>query len=126
MIMKSILRVINEAMMGAAKERVREELLRRSDRQLDDIGVSRELLLQGVKAWPWRVNATDGANATLVQDLQAVTVESLSEREISRAIAELNRCSDVELRDLGLTRRDIPHAVRYGRPGHPNDLPRAA
>lgn len=126
MIMKSILRVINEAMMGAAKERVREELLRRSDRQLDDIGVSRELLLQGVKAWPWRVNATDGANATLVQDLQPVTVESLSEREISRAIAELNRCSDVELRDLGLTRRDIPHAVRYGRPGHPNDLPRAA
>ena len=43
-------------MMGVARGRVRRELLSRNDRLLNDIGVSRELLEQGVDAWPWKAN----------------------------------------------------------------------
>ncbi len=124
--MKSILQVINDAMMQAAKERVRGELLRRSDRQLEDIGVSRELLRRGAKAWPWRIAGNSSAVLAAAGQARPVVVESLSEREIARAIAELNQYTDSELHELNLTRRDIPHAVRYGRPDHPNDLQQAA
>ena len=37
------------------RRRSRRELLATSDRQLADMGFSRKLLEQGVKAWPWRV-----------------------------------------------------------------------
>lgn len=37
------------------RNRVRHELLMMSDRNLKDIGFSRELLEKGVSAWPWRV-----------------------------------------------------------------------
>lgn len=43
-------------MTGVARERVRRELLSRNDRLLNDIGVSRKLLDQGVDAWPWEAN----------------------------------------------------------------------
>ena len=124
--MKSIIHVINDAMMQAARERVRSELLRRSDRQLEDIGVSRELLQRGARAWPWRVSGVGGAALAAAGQEQSITVESLSETEIARAIAELNQYTDSELHELNLTRRDIPHAVRHGRPDHPNDLQQAA
>lgn len=37
------------------QQRVRNELLAMSDRQLTDLGYSRELLRQGVDYWPWRL-----------------------------------------------------------------------
>lgn len=37
-----------------ARDRVRREFLARDDRFLDDVGVSRELLEQGLAAWPWK------------------------------------------------------------------------
>lgn len=40
------------------QHRVRNELLAMSDRQLTDIGYSRELLRQGVDYWPWRLEKT--------------------------------------------------------------------
>lgn len=40
------------------KHRVRNELLAMSDRQLLDIGYSRDLLRQGVDFWPWRLEKT--------------------------------------------------------------------
>jgi uncharacterized protein YjiS (DUF1127 family) len=41
---------------------------------------------------------------------------SAEEREIRQAIRELGAYSDRELNELGLTRAEIPHVVRYGRP----------
>ena len=42
----------------AGRRRARRALLAKSDHLLADMGFSRELLEQGVKAWPWLV-ATD-------------------------------------------------------------------
>lgn len=42
-------------MNNAARNRLRNDLLARNDRLLEDIGVSRELLEEGVGAFPWRV-----------------------------------------------------------------------
>lgn len=40
--------------------------------------------------------------------------------EVQQAIRELQQLSDAELWDLGISRSEIPHAVRYGRPGSEN------
>lgn len=40
---------------------------------------------------------------------------SSKERKIHQAIKELNALSDHDLNDLGLSRSNIAHAVRYGR-----------
>lgn len=40
------------------QHRVRNELLAMSDRQLTDIGYSRDLLRKGVDFWPWRLEQT--------------------------------------------------------------------
>jgi hypothetical protein len=63
-------------------------------------GYSREALRRGIDAWPWR------------QPQEAKT----GEKEIRRAIHELNRLSDRELRELGLARSGIESAVRFGHP----------
>ena len=51
-------KVINKGFKGfvarVGRERVRREFLSRNDRYLDDIGVSRDLLEEGVDAWPWK------------------------------------------------------------------------
>ncbi len=50
----------------ASRRRARRTLLAKSDHLLADMGFSRELLEQGVKAWPWLVapDRTDGLAAT--------------------------------------------------------------
>ena len=45
---------IKEAFMVSGYSKTAKELLKLSERQLLDIGVSRELLLKGAKAYPWR------------------------------------------------------------------------
>ena len=40
----------------SARGLVRQELLSKDDRLLADIGISRELLEEGVGAWPWRID----------------------------------------------------------------------
>lgn len=49
----------------AARRRARRTLLRMNDRLLADMGVSRERLEQGVKAWPWRVEADSAGESTM-------------------------------------------------------------
>ena len=44
------------ARANSARGLVREELLLKDDRLLADIGISRELLEEGVAAWPWRID----------------------------------------------------------------------
>jgi len=43
-----------------------------SDRQLDDAGLSRELLNQGLKAWPWRVEETTSLDLAAVRKVSAI------------------------------------------------------
>ena len=87
-------------------ERARVEMLQLSDRLLEDIGVSRALLEQGVGAWPWRERSTDVS-----------AVDTKSPVNLNPAIAELRRYSDKELNELGVARGDIETVVAYGRDG---------
>jgi hypothetical protein len=52
--MKRIMHALTDALERSAQQRTREYLLGLSDRHLDDMGLSRELLKQGPNAWPWR------------------------------------------------------------------------
>ena len=61
--------------------RTRARLSHLNDRYLADIGISRELLEQGVRAWPWRT----AADADLLQSSHG----RLGESHDARAVAEL-------------------------------------
>ncbi len=101
----------------AGRVRARNSLLALDDRLLKDVGISRELLLQGVSAWPWREVKVETASAP--KQKKIVKVYSLvneKEQEIQQAIKELKSYSDRELADLGITRGDIEFVVRNGRP----------
>ena len=52
--LKRIMQSLTGALERSAQTRTREYLLGLSDRHLDDMGLSRELLKQGPNAWPWR------------------------------------------------------------------------
>lgn len=108
---KRMIAAIQYRLEVTARARTRRILLDRSDRFLEDVGISRELLEAGVHAWPWRV---DGS----VPPAEPVRE---SRRGLRKAIRELNAYSDRELADLGLARADIPRAVLYGRPGIDRD-----
>jgi len=55
-IVKKIASRYNSYMTTIARARTLEVLLNSSDRLLDDAGFSRDLLEQGVAAWPWRID----------------------------------------------------------------------
>jgi len=90
--------------MYLSKRRDRKLLLALDDRTLADISISRELLEEGVRAWPWTI-PSDSAYV-------AVTASSLRS-----AVRELESYSDAELADLGISRGGIKDAVMHGRPG---------
>lgn len=121
----SIFNVIKEKFLESSlrigKIRAREQLLTMSDRQLEDAGFSKQLLLQGVSAWPWRSEQTEAGSALKLAVVPAVGQVaqgsvSFDDRTIDRAIKELNSYSDRELAELGVTRNSIDEIVRYGRP----------
>ncbi len=115
----SIFSTIKNAFVMASvhngKVKARQELLRMSDRQLADFGFSRELLLEGVSAWPWREDSDEMVAAQSSVNGSAVK-PSHARQEIKQAVNELNSYSDRELAELGVTRHGIEEAVRYGRP----------
>lgn len=74
-----------------------------------------------MRAWPWLAPAEGLAPLTF-----ANLGRTLAEADYAAAIAELEACSDADLLDLGLTRGTIAEAVRHGRPGFPEEQPRAA
>jgi uncharacterized protein YjiS (DUF1127 family) len=86
------------------RRRDRKLLMRLDDRTLADINISRGLLDEGLKAWPWTVPTDEN------------TIRHESGR-IRRAIAELRSYSDAELADLGISRGTIVETVLHGRPG---------
>jgi uncharacterized protein YjiS (DUF1127 family) len=96
--------------------RLRKNLLGLPPRTLADIGISAELLADGIRAWPWLTPAEDLAPLTF-----ANLGRTVAEPDYAAAIAELEACSDADLLDLGLTRGGIEDAVRNGRPGFPEE-----
>lgn len=93
---------IRASMQRAGYDRARREMLRLSDRLLDDVGVSRELLEQGVDAWPWR---------------KPEVVTARSAANLESAVAELRDYNDDELNELGIARAQIESVVVRGRDG---------
>ena len=83
----------------------------KSDRVLEDIGISRDLLQKGTDYWPWAL-----IESQPVQAVPAAATPRLSRREERQAIRALRALSDRELLDMGITRGTIAHSVRYGRP----------
>ena len=52
--LKRIMHSLTTALERSAQNRTRQYLLGLTDRHLEDMGLSRELIKQGPKAWPWR------------------------------------------------------------------------
>ena len=96
---------------GIALAGVRRELLTRSDRFLAAGGFSRDLLEQGVTAWPWQTTDVDTeANST-----------SLTDCVDKQALDELDAYSVPQPADPALSRVNVKHAVRCARSGLDND-----
>jgi uncharacterized protein YjiS (DUF1127 family) len=110
--------MISDLVTWISRSRLRQKLLKMDQRRLDDIGYSRALLEDGVRAWPWRTPADQLGGLSLSRTLPPAV--------FAKAVAELRAYSDAELGDLGLTRGTIEEAVRDGRPGYPEDARRAA
>ncbi len=109
---------LKRAILRSGYRRTRNVLLGLSDRQLADAGISRELLLQGIDAWPWRDPAeTAGSAGSPAHAAPRVRAAAPSARRIRNAERELYAYSDRELADLGISRDNVAYVVRNGRPG---------
>ena len=104
----SILNTLSDVVLAAFERSSRRtalaELNTMSDRSLEDLGVSRALLSQGIQSWPWKSN----------MDINGTTQQS-KRREIKAAIKELRALNDKDLADIGISRGEIAHVVKYGR-----------
>lgn len=111
-IFNKLLHGFNSYMTYMGRVKAREVLLKCSDRMLRDVGISRELLESGVKAWPWHE--------------PVLTLPPLKFNQIgdAAAVRELQDYSDYELNDLGISRDSIPEAVMFGREGIDNNSDR--
>jgi len=73
-----IKRSLKEAFIRSGYSRTAIELLKLSDRQLDDIGVTRALLQKGHSAYPWRAEALDQVIPDNVSSLNTAKKEANS------------------------------------------------
>lgn len=105
-----MLKQIKNHLQNYALHRTRAQLLNLSDRQLEDVGISRRLLVQGVTSWPWRED--EKASTEL-----AAQPAKMKAKDINSAIQELSRMSDKQLRDIGIDRGTIRHSVTHGVDG---------
>jgi len=85
--------------------RTRTQLLAMGDRQLEDLGISKDLLLHGNDFWPWRENSMDQLDSQ---------PKRMSSAEINKAIKDLSQYTDQQLRDIGISRGSIREAVLHG------------
>lgn len=96
--LKRIMQSLTGALERSAQTRTREYLLGLSDRHLDDMGLSRQLLKQGPSAWPWRK-----LSDPLVAALMPVATD------------ELNTDSEVQSEYLDRRRPALEQAALGGR-----------
>jgi uncharacterized protein YjiS (DUF1127 family) len=108
--------IISTLLTWIERSRLRQNLLQLDARLLADAGFSRELVEDGVRAWPWRAPTEPASGLG----------RPMTEADYRAAIAELESYSDTDLQDLGLNRGAIPEAVRNGRPGFAEDQQQAA
>ena len=108
-LLKTFAKGYDKYMTNVGRAQARQVLLSQGDRCLEDMGISRHLLLQGVDAWPWR----EGEVAE-VAEVASPVVEKSNRRLENRAIRELRAMSNAELADIGITRGGIVDAVRHG------------
>ncbi len=125
-IFNNLKEVFVKVSMHNSKSRLRQQLLGMSDRQLQDFGFSREMLIEGVSAWPWRIDTVADAVAagtdltkegiSVAPVVSQIATPKVSKRKIRKAVKELSSYSDRELAELGVSRNNIEEVVRYGRP----------
>jgi uncharacterized protein YjiS (DUF1127 family) len=94
----------------------RHELMRLSDRALEDIGTTRaDLLAFAKQSDPWRRLPKDAALVlalgALIERIQGWNGRRRKQAQIYR---ELMTYSDRELNEIGLSRGDIPEIARMG------------
>ena len=104
----SILNTLSDIVLAAFEKSGRRkalaELNTMSDRTLEDLGISRALLSQGIASWPWK-SEMEVSN----------TAKPNKRSEIKAAIKELQALNDKDLADIGITRGEIAHVVKHGR-----------
>ena len=96
--LKRIMHALIDALERSAQKRTREYLLGLSDRHLDDMGLSRELLKQGPDAWTWRK-----------------TGDPLVTSSMPAALHELKTDSEVLPEYVDRRRPDIEQPVHFNR-----------
>ena len=83
--MKQVAKAVAEKLIQffeqAAHQRVARELLKLTDKQLEDIGFSRQKLQQGAAAYPWRLDAPKLATVTRVETKAVTTANIPSQTE---------------------------------------------
>ncbi len=109
---RALIQLIQHRKEKAALCQTRAYLLSIDDRLLEDAGFSRDLLLKGVKAWPWKTEE-------YLQNQELV--KSYSQNDLDTAASTLRGFSDKDLRDLGIGRGEIRHVVQHGRQGYDRD-----
>jgi len=112
--MNRIMKRITNYLEYYAKVRTHQILLTLSERQLEDAGISKELVLKGTSAWPWRFEEPSVALPVKASVSKIKATSLVTDEEFKRAMDDLHQMSDRELRDLGITRGEINTAVRYG------------
>lgn len=114
--MKKLAKHLMNYMEYYGKVKSRQLLLGLSDRQLEDAGISKELLLKGTNEWPWRVEVQPVAplNNLDLAHLNDIVPAPVRNDEYQQAVTDLDKMSDRELLDMGISRGEIRHAVKYG------------
>jgi len=67
------------------REQMRGELLSLSDQTLADAGFSRELLLEGIHAWPWRIPQGENLEPLDLSAIQGCWVRMMGKRGEAQA-----------------------------------------
>ena len=98
---------ISKALELAGRAKTLSYLNTMSQSQLDDLGFSRELMSQGVSAFPWKAHDLDS--------LPTLTETRATSSEIKTAIEELQAYNDRDLADIGISRYEIADVVKNGR-----------
>ncbi len=97
--LKRIMNVLTDARERNAQKHTRRYLLGLSDRNLEDMGFSRELLEQGLNGWPWRT-----------------AEEPLGVPGLSTAMRQRNTDNGAQPANDDRGHRDIGQAVGFNRP----------
>ena len=115
-LLKSFAQAYEGYMTQVGRNQARRVLLTQDLRALEDMGISRHLLLQGTEAWPWREGEPTNTR---------VRASKLTKtRKEKQAIRELRAMSNAELNDMGISRGGIVDAVRHGRDSDQIEVPR--